>query len=109
MVHCFGVEQELEIYFRSHTISMELLHSQSTSSSTRVVTTSISSLMVPSTRVCHISSTTVKLVVSSTSLPMPSVSSSTSTSMEESSPRESTSELSTLESLEADSPSSRES
>merc|ERR1712086_931338 len=101
-------EQELEIFSLSLTRSMELLHSTDTSSTTKLEITLISSPMVPSIRVCHTSSTTVRPEEFSTSPESPSVSLSTSWSMEESSQRESVLESSTSESPDLDMLSSRE-
>merc|ERR1712086_485385 len=102
-------EQELEIFSLSLTRSMELLHSTDTSSTTKLEITLISSPMVPSIRVCHTSSTTVRPEEFSTSPESPSVSLSTSWSMEESSQRGSSSESSMSENLDLEKLSSRES
>merc|ERR1712194_123302 len=68
----------------------------------------MSSPMVPSIRVCHTSTITVKQAEFSTWLETPSVLLSTRVSTEESSQRESTLESSTPESQDQDSLSSRE-
>merc|ERR1711967_82639 len=102
-------EQELEIFSLNLIKSMELLHSTDTSSTTKSEITLMLSLMVPSIRVCHTSSTTVRPEEFSTSPESPSVSLSTSWSMEELSQRGSLSESSMSESPDLDKLLSRES
>ena len=101
-------EQELEIYSQDLSKSTVLLHSRDISSPTELEITLISSSTDPSTRVCHTSTTTERLVKFSTSPHTPSESLSTRCTMEESSQRESMSELNIAESQEVEWPLSKE-